>query len=48
MYRYTAKFIKNLEGLQLCRMILTLFNALFILKCKFKNCTAIVQLKLAN
>ena len=27
-------------------IILRLFNALFILNCKFQNCTAIVQLKL--
>ena len=37
--------IKNLEGVQLCRLILKLLNALFILNYKFQNCTAIIQLK---
>ena len=47
MYRYTANLFKIWKGVQLCRLILRLLNALFILNCKFQNCTAIVQLKVA-
>ena len=47
VFAKTFTFIKNLEGVQLCRFILSLLNALFILNCKFQNCTAIVQLKVA-
>ena len=45
MYRYTANLLKIWKDVQLCRLILRLLNALFILNCKFQNCTAIVQLK---
>ena len=38
-------FIKNLEGVQFCRLILRLLKALFFLYCIFQNYTAIVQLK---
>ena len=39
--------MENLEGVQLCRLILRLLNALFIVNCKFQNCTVNVQLKVA-
>ena len=43
LYRYTANLIKNLEGVQLCRLILRLLNALFILYLQiselYSNCT---------
>ena len=38
-------YIKNLVGVQLCRLILRLLKALFFLYCNFQNFTAIVQLK---
>ena len=38
-------FIKNLEGVQLCRLIHRLLKALFFLYCIFQKCTAILQLK---
>ena len=41
LYRY----LNLIKIFVLCRLILRLFNALFILNCKFQNCTAIVQLK---
>ena len=38
-------FIKNLKGVQLCRLIVRLLKAIFFRCCNFQNCTAIVQLK---
>ena len=45
LYKYTNNAFKNWEGVQLFRLILRLFNALFILNFKFHKFTAIVQLK---